>query len=410
MNQLLFILTPQYFDLKKDDLDSLYNHIMALTPVPTDDKPIEMVRVAMTESHPFPRWAYIAQRHPWDEFDHWWMFCDDMFTDRIAQLLGRQVWSLYEISPAIVAAAFILEMSVPFTTVQQQQMLEEMMSVNDEDEYEYEDEEPYEPDYSLSPKEILEDYGYIPHCEQNMDFWGEMQYKEHCEEFVLINTIDRHKDLINWKDVSAQFAFTPSLLNRYEQYINWEWLSVNDWINWDIESIEKYSDRLDWSLMSYYVARGLARRNPDLLNNVNHLFDWDIVASSHEEYDTPYSDHRVLPFLISYWKSIDWAQVYHEWRSSNNSDKTAILVSQHADVINWHQLSQALAKEWDDSMLDTFADHIDWTALSTAGVGAKRRLKKYAHLIDWPAYFASNNGNITPDDLPTEIAIKYSSF
>jgi hypothetical protein len=99
----------------------------------------------------------------------------------------------------------------------------------------------------------------------------------------------KHRDQINWDYLSMKnmFKWTPQMLDRFESYVNWERMSNNNNNPWTrghsnsymtyedrftiqstIDSLEKYEDRLDWSVMFLDWNNGISRVKSDKIIDV----------------------------------------------------------------------------------------------------------------------------------------------
>ncbi len=84
-------------------------------------------------------------------------------------------------------------------------------------------------------------------------------------------------ETLNWEEMSKHKGIF-SVINQYEEYIDWHKLSENLSLNVkDDDFIEKYKDKLDW----YYVCRrqGFVFTN-DILDKYSEYIDWTLASQS----------------------------------------------------------------------------------------------------------------------------------
>lgn len=49
-----------------------------------------------------------------------------------------------------------------------------------------------------------------------------------------------------WKDLSLGFAWSEPLLEKYQDRVSWEDISLNPYIRWTIPMVGKFSKRINW--------------------------------------------------------------------------------------------------------------------------------------------------------------------
>ena len=57
-----------------------------------------------------------------------------------------------------------------------------------------------------------------------------------------------------WKELSGRFNWSETLLEKYQDKLDWDEVSDNREIQWTIPMLEKFKDRINWDVLS---------RNPD---------------------------------------------------------------------------------------------------------------------------------------------------
>lgn len=56
-----------------------------------------------------------------------------------------------------------------------------------------------------------------------------------------------------WKDLSDDFTWTETLLEKYADKVDWKTISENRRIVWTIPMLQKFSQKLDWPTLSSYM-------------------------------------------------------------------------------------------------------------------------------------------------------------
>ena len=53
-----------------------------------------------------------------------------------------------------------------------------------------------------------------------------------------------------WKNLSEEFPWTESLLEKYFEKVDWKVISGNRNINWTIPMLQKFAKKIDWKVLS----------------------------------------------------------------------------------------------------------------------------------------------------------------
>lgn len=57
-----------------------------------------------------------------------------------------------------------------------------------------------------------------------------------------------------WKNLSEMFSWTETLLEKYQDKVDWSWISKNRNIHWTIPMIQKFKSYIDWKEFSSYAT------------------------------------------------------------------------------------------------------------------------------------------------------------
>ena len=104
-----------------------------------------------------------------------------------------------------------------------------------------------------------------------------------------------------WENISRNYPLTENMLMRHSSDLNWEEVSGNSSIHWDVGMLERFHGRIDWKMFS-------------------RIADDDILS---EEVIEKFKD------------SWDWSEL-----SGNSSLPLSYeLIDKHIDRWNWNQLT-----------------------------------------------------------------------
>ena len=174
--------------------------------------------------------------------------------------------------------------------------------------------------------------------------------------------------------ISLRYPLTKYDLEKYKDYLNWEKISANSSINWDISLIEKYKDKLSWNGMFCLSQNPALPWSMSFIERYANLWDWKGIWSL--------STNPALPWSFE-------------------------LVDKYKDKWSWHRLSWNVKIPVTIDMVQKFEHKWNWKGLSRNETLPKESsiLDKYKHKIDT---------NITPfkmekahSDLTIEVIEKY---
>ena len=56
-----------------------------------------------------------------------------------------------------------------------------------------------------------------------------------------------------WKELSNNFNWSETMLEKYQDKVNWDEISKNTSIRWTIPMIQKFKNRINWETFSEYI-------------------------------------------------------------------------------------------------------------------------------------------------------------
>ena len=57
-----------------------------------------------------------------------------------------------------------------------------------------------------------------------------------------------------WKELSNNFNWSKTMLEKYQDKVNWDEISGNRSIRWTIPMIQKFKNRINWETFSEYIG------------------------------------------------------------------------------------------------------------------------------------------------------------
>ena len=109
-----------------------------------------------------------------------------------------------------------------------------------------------------------------------------------------------------WKMLSGDFNWSETLIDRYQDKLDWKRLSENSNVLWTASMLEKYKHKLDWKALSGRGYKGLF--SSENLKRFSSRWDWSALSSN--------SDVRWTAEKVEEFKDfIDWGEMIDTWGS-----------------------------------------------------------------------------------------------
>ena len=174
------------------------------------------------------------------------------------------------------------------------------------------------------------------------------------EKQYLIN----HKDFFI-KHISCSLPWTPDLLKKHKDILNWDYLSRNHNLEWTTQLLEDFRDMWNWNCLS---GNGSLPWSEELI--MNFPDKWNFVASS---------DYLVGCILNN--DSITWSKnLVYKFRDRING----VWLAQRTEILNnypeilddfkeklwWEYISGNEYMNWSEKLIDQFIALWDWDVLS----------------------------------------------
>lgn len=126
-----------------------------------------------------------------------------------------------------------------------------------------------------------------------------------------------------WRNLSREFTWNESLLEKYKDKVDWEEISSNSDIEWTVPMLEKFKGRLNWKELSGTRQKSLL--SPDVVERFKDRWDWKEL--------------------------------------SNNSELPIATIRKMADYIDWKTLIDTYRDDLSPDFLKEFEDRIPASAL-----------------------------------------------
>lgn len=132
-----------------------------------------------------------------------------------------------------------------------------------------------------------------------------------------------------WKELSNNFNWSETLLEKYQDKVNWDEISKNRSIRWTVPMIQKFKNRINWDSFSEYIdedsltdsildtfkdkwnwhklsSNGGVTLSYDLLDKYADLWDWEEII---DRYYNNYFEGQGIEFYERYKEHIPAAKV-----------------------------------------------------------------------------------------------------
>ena len=157
-----------------------------------------------------------------------------------------------------------------------------------------------------------------------------------------------------WKELSKDFHWSESLLEKYQDNVDWAEISTNWNIGWTIPMIQKFKNRINWDSFSAYAREETLTENIlstfkdkwnwhklstntrvklsyELLDKFADLWDWEEIIGHADDYsfdeDWKIFDGRGIDFYERYKDRIPAAKVQSSnlWREIVSQQKKQLI-------------------------------------------------------------------------------------
>ena len=185
---------------------------------------------------------------------------------------------------------------------------------------------------------------------------------------------------IHW--INSNYPFSRGLFDVHGGVLNWQLISENpNFVN-DLEFIERYTDKLDWSRLSEYISNSLF---DEFTSRFYDKVIWS--ANSLPETAAPFSLcfnmnlHWTLERIEKHEHNIDW----DELSQNSNCFWSEQIIEKYSGMINWELFNSCHYVPYSEDFIDKFIGKIDHP-YSQLGIPDDLGLvRKYMDDVSWRA-------------------------
>ncbi len=116
-----------------------------------------------------------------------------------------------------------------------------------------------------------------------------------------------------WKNLSGEFSWSETLLEKCQDKVDWEEISENANIKWTTPMLRKFQKRVNWEPLSAYLDSDVLSEN--MIETFKNQWNW------HELSDHVNVTHELLAKYADRW---DWASVIDNYGNLNIFNDSAI--------------------------------------------------------------------------------------
>lgn len=177
--------------------------------------------------------------------------------------------------------------------------------------------------------------------------------------------------------ISLRYPLSYKLIEKFELYLNWEYLSANVNLKWTEEFIEKYKHRWHWTgqyCLSHNPALPWSRK---LIDTYLDKWDWRGIWSLSTNTGIPFNKDLIQCYATKWnWHRLSWNQAL---RLSNE------LVGAFKDKWNWKGLSlnKTLTNDIKEQFADKFNFRIPQLVIEKPQNLNEETIEQYREKWDW---------------------------
>lgn len=150
-----------------------------------------------------------------------------------------------------------------------------------------------------------------------------------------------------WKELSNDFNWSESLLEKYQDKVDWNEISDNRYIRWTVPMIQRFKNRINWEKFSENINEEVVTENIietfkdkwnwhklsentgvklsyDLLDKYADLWDWEEII---DRYSNNVFENQGIEFYERYKERIPAAKVQnsHLWDEIVSQQKRQLM-------------------------------------------------------------------------------------
>lgn len=160
----------------------------------------------------------------------------------------------------------------------------------------------------------------------------------------------QEKKAINeaWKKLSRDFSWTESMLEKYQDIVDWHEISLNWYMAWTIPMVHKFKDRIDWSALCMHPSENLMTET--FLDTFKDELDWSELSFS-------FSKKLTDELLVKFADKWDWGEIIDYGGCELFREKGIDFYERYKDYIPLKKLYQS--RLWDEIIAQKKAQLIE---------------------------------------------------
>ena len=155
-----------------------------------------------------------------------------------------------------------------------------------------------------------------------------------------------------WKELSENFAWTETLLEKYCDKVDWEEISSNTNILWTIPMLQKFSKKVDWKRLSGQVYGSVEWFTEAHLEEFKDKWDWTLLSNN-----ISLITENTIDKFIDYWDwdaLIDGSHYFKDFDNAIsffNKYKDRIQMSKLQDTVLWQRIIEQTAEQIESEIM-----------------------------------------------------------
>ena len=146
-----------------------------------------------------------------------------------------------------------------------------------------------------------------------------MERKVLCNEFMQ-NIVTEEA----WKELSGNFSWSETMLEKYQDKVNWDEIAENDKIRWTIPMIQKFQKKINWDKFSDYANEDIFTEG--IIEAFKDKWNWHNLSRNG---NLPLTDD----LLEKYADRWDWEQIIDSYYISLFDKRSIELYEKFRDYI-----------------------------------------------------------------------------
>lgn len=135
-----------------------------------------------------------------------------------------------------------------------------------------------------------------------------------------------------WKELSSDYSWSETLLEKYQDKVNWDAISENANICWTISMIQKFQKKINWNLFSKNITK--ESLTMAVLETFKDKWDWNELSDNYcitlteeiiEKFADKWNWKRIISRYVDQFydnRGIDFYEKYKEYIPTNDIQYT----------------------------------------------------------------------------------------